>query len=132
MTSEHEGWNATSADIKHLAQEAWLQYFGAPSVIKLDAEGALRGNLMTDLADEHGIEVQVCPAERHEFISEVERAIGVLKEKIEAFQWMRDKPRWPWCRPTTPMLGCTGSVHYNGLWEEISPQLAVWPVILEN
>ncbi|CAE7247758.1 RE1, partial [Symbiodinium sp. CCMP2592] len=85
VTSEHEGWNASSVEVKNLVQEAWLQYFGAPSIIKLDAEGALRGHTMADLADEHGIELQVCPAEHHEFLSEVERAIGILKEKIESF-----------------------------------------------
>ena len=131
VTSEHEGWNATSADIKHLVQEAWLQYFGAPSVIKLDAEGALRGNLMTDLADEHGVEVQVCPAEHHEFISEVERAIGVLKEKIEAF--LRGNPvDAGQAALAMAMPGYTGSVRCNGPWEEISPQREVWPAIPAN
>ncbi|CAE7726789.1 RE1 [Symbiodinium sp. CCMP2592] len=51
-------------EVATILDEAWLQYFGAPSVLK----GALR-NLLAD----------------HEPIAEAERAIGVLKPKIEAF-----------------------------------------------
>ena len=79
------GGNVTSEQICSLLEEAWVQYFGLPEKLKLDAEGALRGTLVTDWCAQRGVELLYAPAEHHEFISEAERTIGTLRRKIETF-----------------------------------------------
>ncbi|CAE7706187.1 GIP [Symbiodinium sp. CCMP2456] len=88
-----QGGNATSAQICHLLEEAWTQYFGYPERIKLDAESALRGALLRDWCSTRGVELVHAPAEHHQFISEVERSIGTLRRKIEVF--IRERPEQP-------------------------------------
>ncbi|CAE7470265.1 unnamed protein product [Symbiodinium sp. CCMP2592] len=89
----NQGGNATSAQICHLLEEAWTQYFGFPERIKLDAESALRGALLRDWCATRGVELLHAPAEHHQFISEVERSIGTLRRKIETF--IRERPEPP-------------------------------------
>ncbi|CAE7794276.1 RE2 [Symbiodinium sp. CCMP2592] len=91
--SAHKGGNATSAQVCHLLEEAWTQYFGFPERIKLDAESALRGTLLRDWCATRGVELVHAPAEHHQFISEVERSIGTLRRKIETF--LRERPEHP-------------------------------------
>ena len=96
LVSEHhesKSVNATSAQVCHLIEEAWTQYFGFPEHLKLDAEGALRGNLLRDWCAERGVELFHAPAEHHEYISEVERTIGTLRRKIETF--LKQRPENP-------------------------------------
>ena len=96
LVSEHpetKSVNATSAQVCHLLEEAWTQYFGFPERLKLDAEGALRGNLLRDWCAERGVELLHAPAEHHEYISEVERTIGTLRRKIETF--LKQRPEHP-------------------------------------
>ena len=102
LVSEHpetKSVNATSAQVCHLLEEAWTQYFGFPERLKLDAEGALRGNLLRDWCAARGVEILHAPAEHHEYISEVERTIGTLRRKIETFLKQR---------PEHPIPGCAG------------------------
>ncbi|CAE7725645.1 RE2 [Symbiodinium sp. CCMP2592] len=91
--SVNKGGNATSAQVCHLLEEAWTQYFGFPERIKLDAESALRGTLLRDWCATRGVELVHAPAEHHQFISEVERSIGTLRRKIETF--LRERPEHP-------------------------------------
>ena len=95
MSEHHESKsvNATSVQVCHLIEEAWTQYFGFPERLKLDAEGALRGNLLRDWCAERGVELFHAPAEHHEYISEVERTIGNLRRKIETF--LKQRPENP-------------------------------------
>ena len=79
------GGNVTSEQVCSILEEAWVQYFGIPEKLKLDAEGALRGALVTDWCAQRGVELLYAPAEHHEFISEAERTIGTLRRKIETF-----------------------------------------------
>ena len=90
---EEEGRNITGQEVMDILQEAWFQYFGYPEVIKLDLEGAHRSSKLRELCLGKGIDLVAAPAEHHEMIAQVERTIGLLRAKTEAF--LRGSPEHP-------------------------------------
>ncbi|CAE7407625.1 RE1 [Symbiodinium natans] len=82
---EKEMRHMTTAQVCRTLELRWCQIFGFPETIKLDPEGAFRGLDLGEYCSSRGIELSVIPAEYHEGISEVERSIGTIRRKIEAF-----------------------------------------------
>ena len=83
---------STSQFLKSLHMR-WIQYFGIPTVIKLDLEGAFRGIQLRDWCGTRGVRLEHAPAEFHQSIGDVERQIGFLRHKIEVF--LRHEPHDP-------------------------------------
>ncbi len=62
---------------------SWIQYFGSPRKIRCDMEGAFRGRELAEFCEDRGIELEMVPAEHHQATGDVERAIGILRHKME-------------------------------------------------
>ncbi|CAE7230659.1 RE1 [Symbiodinium necroappetens] len=75
----------TTAQVCKVIESRWCQIFGFPEILKLDPEGAFRGLDLGEYCASRGVELGVVPAEYHEAISEVERTIGSIRRKVEAF-----------------------------------------------
>ena len=82
---EDEGRNLTGDELIAILREAWFAYFGYPSVLKLDLEGAHRSKKLSEEYMANGLEIVAAPAEHHQTISEVERMIGHVRHKVETF-----------------------------------------------
>ena len=89
---EHE--NATAEQVVDALQNSWIRFFGHPSVLRLDPEGAFRSRLLEDFCGTRDIELQPCAAEAHYQIGVVERAIGTLRKSVERF--LRSNAVDPW------------------------------------
>eukprot|EP00439_Symbiodinium_sp_Y106_P055997 s615_g7.t2 len=68
---EDEGRNLTGDELIAILREAWFAYFGYPSVLKLDLEGAHRSKKLSEECMANGLEIVAAPAEHHQTISEV-------------------------------------------------------------
>ncbi|CAE7325309.1 RE1 [Symbiodinium microadriaticum] len=87
---EDEGRNLTGEEFVSILREAWFGYFGYPTVLKLDLEGAHRSTRLAQECLDNGIEIVAAPAEHHQTIAEVERMIGHIRHKVETF--VREQP----------------------------------------
>ncbi|CAE7219859.1 RE1 [Symbiodinium sp. KB8] len=83
--SDKEMKHMTTAQVCKVIESRWCQIFGFPAILKLDPEGAFRGLDLGEYCASRGVELGVVPAEYHEAISEVERTIGSIRRKVEAF-----------------------------------------------
>lgn len=61
-------------------REGWAQYFGNPQCLRLDPAGAFRSNEVEAYCDQHGIYLDVVPAEAHWKFGICEQAVRGLKE----------------------------------------------------
>lgn len=91
---EDEHQNATAEDVVNGLQESWIRFFGHPSRIRLDPEGAFRSRALEEFCASRDIELEPCPAEFHQHIGVVERTIGTLRKSLESF--LRSEPDHPW------------------------------------
>eukprot|EP00439_Symbiodinium_sp_Y106_P014973 s9774_g2.t1 len=82
---EDEHQNLSGNQMVEILREAWFAYFGYPEQLKMDLEGAHRSSVLSEECLSHGIEIIAAPAEHHQTISEVERTIGHVRQKIEVF-----------------------------------------------
>ncbi|CAE7805002.1 unnamed protein product, partial [Symbiodinium sp. CCMP2456] len=82
---EDEHQNLSGEQLVDVLREAWFSYFGYPERLKMDLEGAHRSTVLSEECITHGIEIIAAPAEHHQLISEVERTIGHVRQKIEVF-----------------------------------------------
>ncbi|CAE7207895.1 GIP [Symbiodinium sp. CCMP2592] len=82
---EDEHQNLSGAQMVEILREAWFSYFGYPEQLKMDLEGAHRSTVLSEECLSHGIEIVAAPAEHHQTISEVERTIGHVRQKVEVF-----------------------------------------------
>ena len=89
---EHE--NATAEQVVEALQSSWVRFFGHPSVLRLDPEGAFRSRLLEDFCSTRDIDLQPCAAEAHYQIGVVERSIGTIRKSVERF--MRSNAVDPW------------------------------------
>ena len=80
-----EGENPNTEQVIETLEKAWVQYFGCPAKVRCDLEGAFRGRALENYMAERGIELLHVPAEHHEATGDVERTIGELRRKMEAF-----------------------------------------------
>lgn len=62
--------------------EGWIQYFGRPSVLRLDPVGAFRSKEIETFCDQHGIFLDVIPGEAHWHLGTCEQAVKGLKEVL--------------------------------------------------
>ena len=77
-----EGRNTTGQEAVACIEKFWVQYFGWPSKIRLDPEGAFRSAELSQWAEERGIEILPCVAEAHHQIGDVEGLIGKIKQSM--------------------------------------------------
>ena len=85
--------NIATLEVIDTLEESWCQYFGFPSRIRCDAEGAFRGCDLWTWTRDRGIDLVHTPAEHHSTTGDVERAIGDLRLKMEKF--LRNEPTEP-------------------------------------
>lgn len=69
-----------AADFVAYFQEGWMQYFGIPTVLRLDPSGAFRSHALENFCDEHHILLDVIPGEAHWQLGTCEQAVQGLKE----------------------------------------------------
>ncbi len=79
------GANVDTMSVIDALESCWIQYFGWPRRIRCDLEGAFRGLDLASYCEDRGIELLMVPAEHHQATGDVERAIGVLRHKMELF-----------------------------------------------
>ncbi|CAJ1330372.1 unnamed protein product, partial [Effrenium voratum] len=94
VTEEDEHENATGGQVVNALQESWVRFFGYPSVIRLDPEGAFRSRVLEDYCASRDIELEPCAAEAHHQIGVVERSIGTLRKSVE--RYLRAEASEPW------------------------------------
>ena len=94
VTEEDEHENATGGQVVNALQESWIRFFGYPSVIRLDPEGAFRSRVLEDYCASRDIELEPCAAEAHHQIGVVERSIGTLRKSVE--RYLRAEASEPW------------------------------------
>ena len=91
-SDEHE--NATGPQVVAALQETWIRFFGHPSTLRLDPEGAFRSRALEEFCGSRDIELEHCAAEAHYQIGVVERAIGTLRRSVE--KYLRTYAVDPW------------------------------------
>ncbi|CAJ1432531.1 unnamed protein product [Effrenium voratum] len=94
VTEEDEHENATGGQVVNALQESWVRFFGYPSVIRLDPEGAFRSRVLEEYCASRDIELEPCAAEAHHQIGVVERSIGTLRKSVE--RYLRAEASEPW------------------------------------
>ena len=84
--------NVDTPSVIEALEGSWFQYFGQPSRIRCNLEGAFRGRDLEAFCAERGIELLQVPAEHHQSTGDVERQIGELRHKVELFLRNEDVP----------------------------------------
>lgn len=75
---KHQTMNTTQF-LSYL-KEGWIQYFGAPHVLRLDPAGAFRSHEMERFCDQHSIYLDMIAGEAHWQLGTCEQAVRGLKE----------------------------------------------------
>jgi hypothetical protein len=65
-------------------ERIWIQHHAYPGRIRLDPEGAFRGNYLEEFCLTRGIDLDPCPAEDHGQMGVIESVIGKVKTDIES------------------------------------------------
>ena len=86
--------NAKGEQVVLAIQESWIRFFGHPSMIRLDPEGAFRSRALEEFCASRDIELEPCAAEAHYQIGVVERSIGTIRKSLEKF--LRSHADEPW------------------------------------
>ena len=85
VASPFQQTNVDTLSVIEALEGSWFQYFGQPSNIRCDLEGAFRGTDLAAFCAERGIELLHVLAEHHQVTGDVERMVGELRHKIEVF-----------------------------------------------
>ena len=64
-------------------KEAWISYFGHPSTLRVDPDGALRSHEISEFCDQQRIFLDIIPGEAHWKIGICERSIQTVKHLLE-------------------------------------------------
>lgn len=64
-------------------KEAWISYFGHPSTLRVDPDGALRSHEISEFCDQQQIFLDIIPGEAHWKIGICERSIQTVKHLLE-------------------------------------------------
>lgn len=63
-------------------KESWLEYFGTPSTLRLDPDGAFRSHELSQFCDQQQIYLDMIPDEAHWKLGICERSIQSIKEVL--------------------------------------------------
>ena len=72
-------------------ERGWIKHFGTPKYLRIDEGKGFVATYLRDWCSEHGIMLEIAPAESHNWLGSIERKHQVVRKAVELY--MADKGR---------------------------------------
>ena len=66
-------------------ERAWIKHFGVPKIIRIDEAKGWSATLIREWCSDHGVELEIAPAEAHSWLGAVERRHQVVRRSLELY-----------------------------------------------
>ena len=74
-----------SKDLIKGLERGWIKHFGQPKILRIDEAKGWSAELLRNWASDHGITVEIAPAETHSWLGAVERKHQVVRRALELY-----------------------------------------------